>query len=560
MKKDYEIALEAQKKPIADVAAEYGLDAVNDIELYGKYKAKITNSAYEKLRRNAKKGRLVLVTAVSPTPFGEGKTTVSIGLAQGFQKIGVKSCLALREPSLGPVFGVKGGATGGGYSQILPADEINLHFTGDFHAITAANNLLCAAVDNHIYQGNELDIDPEAVTFKRCLDVNDRALRNITIGLGAKTDGVPRNAGFAITAASEIMAVLCLSEDLEQLKDNLADITIGYTHTGKPIRCRDLKIEGAMTALLKDAIMPNLIQTTEGGAAIVHGGPFANIAHGCNSVRATRLARGLGEVAVTEAGFGADLGAEKYMNIKCRRFSDCAPSAVVIVVTVRGMKYNGGADKSELTTENLQALEEGFANFLRHYENVKKFGVKAVAALNRFPSDTDAEINRVKELCAAENIPCEVSEGFAKGGDGAVNLAKLVWEVCNEKDTSEISLIYNDSDSIEVKIKKIASEIYHADFVEFSEAAKASIARAESLGFGHYPVCIAKTQYSFTDDPKALGAPEGFTLHIRDAILQTGAKFIVALTGAVMTMPGLPKVPAAEGINVDQDNNITGIF
>ncbi len=554
---DIEIANSIKMKPIKEIAASVGISE-NELELYGNYKAKISNEAISRIESGSD-GKLILVTAVNPTPAGEGKTTTTVGLGMALTKLGKRSVIALREPSLGPVFGIKGGAAGGGYSQVVPMEDINLHFTGDFHAITAANNLLCAMIDNHIQQGNTLDIDARRVLFGRVTDTNDRALRHVVVGLGGKPDGVPREDRFMITVASEIMAILCLSESISDLKSRLGKILVAYTRTGKPVFAGDLKAQGAMAALLKDALKPNLVQTLEGTPAIVHGGPFANIAHGCNSIRATKLAIKLSDYAVTEAGFGADLGAEKFFDIKCR-FAGLKPSAVVLVATVRSMKYNGGIPLADLKKENVEALVKGSENLKAHIENLKKYGLPVVVAINRFESDTDSELEKVEEICRECGAEFSLSEVFAKGGDGGIELAKKVIEACDKP--SSFKPIYPDEMSIIDKIKTVACEIYGADGVTFDDAALKSIKEIESLDpeYSKYPVCIAKTQYSLSDDMKKLGRPRGFDISVREVRLSAGAGFIVVLTGAIMTMPGLPKVPAAENIDVDDEGRITGLF
>lgn len=554
-KSDIEIAQEAVLEPITKVASK--LDITDDeVEQYGKYKAKISDDCLKRIANN-KPGKLILVTAINPTPAGEGKTTVSIGLAQGFNRLGKKACLALREPSLGPCFGVKGGAAGGGYSQVLPMEDINLHFTGDFHAITAANNLLAAIIDNHIQQGNELRIDTRQILWKRCMDVNDRTLRNVVVGLGAKGDGFVREDHFVITVASEIMAIFCLATDMADLKKRLASIIVAYDLDGNPVTAGQLKAVGAMAALLKDAIRPNLVQTLEHTPAIVHGGPFANIAHGCNSVIATKAAMKLADYTITEAGFGADLGAEKFLDIKCRK-AGIHPDAVVIVATIRALKYNGGVAKADLCTENVKALEEGSCNLLKHVENIQSYGLPVCVAINRFTSDTEAEIDCLKSILAKINVPVVLAEVWAKGGAGATELAEKVMELAEEK--SEFRLLYPDEMGIAEKIETIAKKIYGAGNVEFTDAAKKQIAKIESLGFRDLPVCMAKTQYSLTDDQKKLGRPEGFTFHIREVYVSAGAGFVVALSGTIMTMPGLPASPAAYNIDVNDEGMITGLF
>lgn len=554
---DIEIAQKAEMKPIWEIARQ--LDVTEDeLELYGKYKAKITSECAERLK-DKPDGKLILVTAINPTPAGEGKTTTTIGLGMALSKIGKKAVIALREPSLGPVFGLKGGAAGGGYSQVLPMEDINLHFTGDFHAITAANNLLCAMIDNHIQQGNELDIDARRILFPRVTDTNDRALRNIVIGLGGKTDGVPREDHFMITVASEVMAILCLARDLDDLKERLGNILVAYTRSGSPVYARDIKAAGAMTALLKDAIKPNLVQTIEHTPALIHGGPFANIAHGCNSVSATKLALKMADYTVTEAGFGADLGAEKFFDIKCR-FAGLKPSAVVLVATVRALKYNGGVPKTELKAENVDALVKGSVNLEKHIENLHLYGIPVVVAINRFDTDTDAELEALREICEKNGADFTLSEVFAKGSEGGIELAEKVVAACDKK--SEFKLLYPDEMSICDKISTIAKNIYGADGVVFEPAAKKAIAEIEKLDekYKRFPVCMAKTQYSFSDDQTKLGRPTGFEITVRDVKLSAGAGFIVVLTGNILTMPGLPKVPAANSIDVDENGNIVGLF
>ncbi len=556
MKSDIEIAQEAKMLPIKEVAAGIGIDE-DELELYGKYKAKISDEALMRLKSN-KDGKLILVTAINPTPAGEGKTTTSVGLAQAFAKIGEKAVLALREPSLGPCFGVKGGAAGGGYSQVLPMEEINLHFTGDFHAITSANNLLAAILDNHIHQGNELRIDTRRIIWKRCLDMNDRALRNIVVGLGDKNDGFVREDHFVITVASEIMAILCLAEDMKDLKDKLSRIIVAYDLDGNAVTAKDLKATGPMAALLKDAIKPNLVQTLEHTPVIIHGGPFANIAHGCNSVIATRTALKLGDYCITEAGFGADLGAEKFLDIKCRK-SGLWPDAVVVVATIRALKYNAGVPLADLKKENTEALKTGSANLRKHVENLKQYGVNVAVTINRFAEDTDAEIAALNDICKELGVPFALSEVFAKGGDGGIELARIVKELCDKP--SSKNFIYNDNDSLKDKIDAIAKKIYGAAGVEYSKAAEKELKLLSEQGFGSLPVCMAKTQYSLSDDPKALGAPCGFILHIREIYVSAGAGFVVAISGSIMSMPGLPKVPAAYSIDVsDENGRITGLF
>lgn len=553
---DIEIAQAANMLPIQDVAAGLSIDA-EDLEFYGKYKAKLPLSLCEKYKDRAD-GKLILVTAINPTPAGEGKTTVTVGLGEAMQKIGKNAVIALREPSMGPVFGVKGGAAGGGYAQVVPMEDINLHFTGDMHALTAANNLLCAVLDNHIQQGNALSIDPRRILFKRCLDMNDRALRNVVVGLGGKVNGVPREDGFMITVASEVMAILCLASDLEDLKKRLGDILVAYTYDGKPVFARDLDCVGAMTALLKDAIKPNLVQTLENTPALMHGGPFANIAHGCNSVTATKLGLKLADYCITEAGFGADLGAEKFLDIKCR-FAGLKPSCIVLVATIRALKYNGGVPKDKLSEENVEALKKGIINLQTHIENMQKYGVPAVVAINRFGTDTDAEIAVIEEFCKNMGVEVSLTEVFAKGGEGGRDLAEKVCKTIEEK-PSNYRPLYDTDLSIPEKLETIAKEIYRADGVTFTAAAKKSLAEIEALDKDKLPVCVAKTQYSLSDNPALLGKPEGFTLTVRDIRLSAGAGFVVALTGDIMTMPGLPKVPAASKIDVDADGNISGLF
>ena len=558
MPTDIEIAQSVTPKHIAEIAAKAGVDE-EYLELYGKAKAKIDFN-YLSDHAADEDGKLVLVTAINPTPAGEGKTTTSIGLADGLQKIGKNAILALREPSLGPVFGIKGGAAGGGYAQVIPMEDINLHVTGDFHAIGAANNLLAARLDNHIQQGNALGIDPKKITWKRAVDMNDRQLRHIIDGLGGEKQGVPREDGFDITVASEIMAVFCLATSITDLKERLARIIVGYTYDGKPVTAHDLKAEGAMAALLKDALKPNLVQTLEGTPAFVHGGPFANIAHGCNSVQATALAMKTGDYAITEAGFGADLGAEKFLDIKCR-LAGLKPSAVVIVATVRSLKYNAGIPFAELTTENLEALEAGLPNLLQHVGNIKNvYKLPCVVAINAFPTDTDAELELVQAKCRELGVNAVLAQHWAKGGEGAIALAEEVVRVCEEESNEDFSFSYELEGSIEDKLNTIAQRIYHADGVVLTPQAKQQAKQLEELGYGKLPICVAKTQYSFTDDPTKLGAPTGFTVTVRNLKISAGAGFIVALTGDIMTMPGLPKVPAAERIDVDERGVISGLF
>ncbi len=553
---DIEIAQAANMLPISEVADGLSIDA-EDLEFYGKYKAKLPLSLCEKYK-DRPDGKLILVTAINPTPAGEGKTTVTVGLGEAMQKIGKNAVIALREPSMGPVFGVKGGAAGGGYAQVVPMEDINLHFTGDMHALTAANNLLCAVLDNHMQQGNALAIDPRRILFKRCLDMNDRALRNVVVGLGGKINGVPREDGFMITVASEVMAILCLASDLDDLKKRLGDILVAYTYDGKPVFARDLDCVGAMAALLKDAIKPNLVQTLENTPALMHGGPFANIAHGCNSVTATKLGLKLADYCITEAGFGADLGAEKFLDIKCR-FAGFKPDCIVLVATIRALKYNGGVPKAELGTENVAALKKGIVNLQTHIENMQKYGVPAVVAINRFGTDTEAEIAVIEEFCAKMGVEVSLTEVFAKGGAGGTDLAQKVCKTIAEK-LSNYRPLYDTDLTIPEKLEIIAKEIYRADGVTFTAAAKKSLAEIEALGKDKLPVCVAKTQYSLSDNPALLGKPEGFTLTVRDVRLSAGAGFVVALTGDIMTMPGLPKVPAASKIDVDADGNISGLF
>jgi len=554
---DIEIAQSAKLRPITEIAEKIGIDEEYLIP-YGKYKAKI-NLEYLNTLKDKKDGKLILVTAINPTPAGEGKTTVTVSLGQAMQHIGKKAVIALREPSLGPVFGIKGGAAGGGYSQVLPMEDINLHFTGDMHAITSANNLLCAMLDNHLQQGNELGIDPRRILIKRCVDMNDRALRNIVIGLGGQINGVPREDGFIITVASEIMAILCLSSDLCDLKNRLANMLVAYTYSGEPVFARQLKAEGAMALLLKDAINPNLVQTLEGSPVLMHGGPFANIAHGCNSVVATKLALKLGDYAITEAGFGADLGAEKFFDIKCR-IAGLKPSCAVIVATVRALKYNGGVPKADLSAENIDALKKGIVNLKTHIENVRKFGVTPIVAINRFGTDTQAELSTLISYCEELGVKAVISEGFTKGGEGAAELAKAVCEIADSADTENFKPIYELDASIKDKLSRIAAEIYRADGVDYSPAANKAIDNIEKLGLGGLPVCVAKTQYSLSDDPKKLGKPEGFRIQVKDVRLSAGAGFVVVLLGDIMTMPGLPKTPAAVNMDITEDGKITGLF
>lgn len=553
---DIEIAKQADIRPISDIAEKLGISA-DELEFYGKYKAKLPLSLLKKYE-NKEDGKLILVTAINPTPAGEGKTTVTVGLGEAMNRIGKKAVIALREPSMGPVFGIKGGAAGGGYAQVIPMEDINLHFTGDMHAITAANNLLCAIIDNHIQQGNELRIDPRRILFKRCLDMNDRALRNVVIGLGGKVNGVPREDGFMITVASEIMAILCLSSGIKDLKERLGSILTAYTYDGTPVYARDLNAVGSMAALLKDAIKPNLVQTLENTPALMHGGPFANIAHGCNSVTATRLALKLGDYCITEAGFGADLGAEKFLDIKCR----CAglkPSCVVIVATIRALKYNGGVPKTELSKENTVALKNGIVNLETHIENMRKYGLPVVVAINRFATDTEAEIETIEAFCKEKDVPVSLTEVFARGGEGGKELAEKVVKTIETKE-AHFKPIYDEKLSIKEKLNVLAKEIYRAGDVVFTSNAEKAISEIEKLGKDKLPICVAKTQYSLSDDPQKLGSPKGFTLTVRDVRLSAGAGFIVALTGDIMTMPGLPKQPAAYKIDVDDDGNVSGLF
>ena len=556
MLSDIEIAQGCQMRPITEVAAAAGLDT-EDLELYGRYKAKLSADVWKKTA-DKPDGKLVLVTAINPTPAGEGKTTTTVGLGEALAKMGKNAMIALREPSLGPVFGIKGGAAGGGYAQVVPMEDINLHFTGDMHAITAANNLLCAMLDNHMQQGNVLGIDPRRIVFTRVMDMNDRALRNITIGLGGKVNGVPREDHFMITVASEVMAILCLAKDLDDLKKRFGDILVAYTFAGKPVYARDLHAEGAMTALMRDAIKPNLVQTLEGTPALMHGGPFANIAHGCNSVQATHLAMKLADIAITEAGFGADLGAEKFMDIKCRK-AGISPDCIVLVATVRALKYNGGVPKTELNAPNMDALERGICNLDAHLDNMKKFGVPVVVAINAFPTDTAEEMEFIRKHCAERGVRVALSEVFAKGGEGGEELAREVLTVLDEG-KADFHMLYEDELPLEEKIRKIAKEIYGADGVTFAPAAHKELANITDMGYGSLPVCIAKTQYSLSDDASLLGRPSQFVVSVRSARLAAGAGFVVVETGAVMTMPGLPKVPAAEKIDVDNAGVITGLF
>jgi len=556
MKTDIQIAQEAEMMHIRDVAAKAGISE-DELEFYGKYKAKLSDELWDRIKDN-EDGKLVLVTAINPTPAGEGKTTTSVGLGQAFAKLGKKSMIALREPSLGPCFGIKGGAAGGGYAQVVPMEDLNLHFTGDFHAITSANNLLAAMLDNHIQQGNALGIDPRQVVWKRCVDMNDRVLRNIVVGLGRKTDGMVREDHFVITVASEIMAILCLADNLADLKQRLGRIIVAYNFNGDPVTADDLQATGAMTALLKDAIKPNLIQTLEHTPALVHGGPFANIAHGCNSVRATKMALKMSDITITEAGFGADLGAEKFFDIKCR-MAGLKPDAVVLVATVRALKYNGGVAKADLAEENLEALAKGIVNLEKHIENIQKYGVPVVVTLNSFVTDTDAENAFIEKFCRERGCEFALSEVWEKGGEGGVALAEKVLETLETKE-SHFHTLYDNELSLKDKIRTIAQEIYGARDVVYEPAADKQIAKIEAMGFKEFPICMAKNQYSLSDDAKKLGRPENFDIHIREVYVSAGAGFVVALTGAVMTMPGLPKVPAANGIDVDADGKITGLF
>ena len=556
MKTDIQIAQEAEMMHIRDVAGTIGITE-DELEFYGKYKAKLSDELWDRIKDN-EDGKLVLVTAINPTPAGEGKTTTTVGLGEAMAKLGKKALIALREPSLGPCFGIKGGAAGGGYAQVVPMEDLNLHFTGDFHAITSANNLLAAMLDNHIQQGNALRIDPRQVVWKRCLDMNDRVLRNIVVGLGNKMDGMVREDHFVITVASEIMAILCLANDLADLKRRLGKIIVAYNFDGDPVTADDLKATGAMAALLKDAIKPNIIQTLEHTPALVHGGPFANIAHGCNSVRATRMALKLSDITITEAGFGADLGAEKFFDIKCR-MAGLKPDAVVLVATVRALKYNGGVAKSDLAEENLEALAKGIVNLEKHIENIQKYGVPVIVTLNSFVTDTDAENEYIRKFCEERGCEFALSEVWEKGGEGGIALAEKVLETLETKE-SGFHTLYGDDLSLKEKIETISREIYGARGVVYEPAAERQIAKIGSMGFGSFPICMAKNQYSLSDDAKKLGRPENFDIHIREVYVSAGAGFVVALTGAVMTMPGLPKVPAANGIDVTDDGKITGLF
>ena len=556
MKTDIEIAQEAKMLHIREVAEKLGI-AEDELELYGKYKAKLSDELIERVK-DEPDGKLILVTAINPTPAGEGKTTISVGLGEAFGQLGKKAVIALREPSLGPCFGIKGGAAGGGYAQVVPMEDLNLHFTGDFHAITSANNLLAALLDNHIQQGNEHGIDPRQVVWKRCLDMNDRVLRNIVVGLGRKMDGMVREDHFVITVASEIMAVLCLADDMHDLKRRLGKIIVAYTYDGKPVTADDIKATGAMAALLKDALKPNLIQTLEHTPAIVHGGPFANIAHGCNSVRATKTALKLADYVITEAGFGADLGAEKFFDIKCRK-ADLKPDAVVLVATIRALKYNGGVAKADLAEENLEALKKGIVNLEKHIENLQKYGVPVVVTLNSFVTDTKAETDYVEQFCHERDCEFALSEVWEKGGEGGIALANKVLETLEKKE-SHFKVLYENDLSLEEKIETIAKEIYGADGVTYAPAAKKELKRITDMGLSNFPVCMAKTQYSLSDDQTKLGRPEGFTINVREVYVSAGAGFVVAVTGAIMTMPGLPKKPAAYGIDVNDEGVITGLF
>ena len=557
MKTDIEIAQSANMKPICEIAENLGI-SVDELELYGKYKAKLSDELCDRLE-GEKDGKLILVTAINPTPAGEGKTTTSVGLGQAMKKIGKSAVIALREPSMGPVMGIKGGAAGGGYAQVVPMEDINLHFTGDMHAITAANNLLSAAIDNHIHQGNELDIDARTITWKRCLDMNDRALRQVVVGLGGKVNGYPREDGFMITVASEIMAILCLAKDMDDLKRRIAAIVIGYNTDGEPITAGDLKIAGAMGLLLRDAIKPNLVQTLENTPCLMHGGPFANIAHGCNSIRATKLGLKLADYCITEAGFGSDLGAEKFFDIKCR-IGGLKPSCVVLVATVRALKYNGGVPKAELAKENTDALKDGIVNLGKHIENMQKYGLPVIVAINRFMTDTDEELKIIEQYCCDMGVDFSMCEVFAKGGDGGVELAEKVVEVSERGGEMNFAPIYDEKASIDEKINTIAKEIYGADGVVYTPKAKKAIARLEKQGFDKLPICMAKTQYSLSDDPSLLGRPSGFEITVREVRVSAGAGFVVVLTGDVMTMPGLPKVPAANNMDIDKDGKIVGLF
>lgn len=556
MKSDIKIAQEAVLAPIGEVAAKLDIKE-DELECYGKYKAKLSSDIWERVKDN-KDGKLILVTAINPTPAGEGKTTTSVGLGEAFNRLNKKAVIALREPSLGPCFGTKGGAAGGGYAQVVPMEDLNLHFTGDFHAITSANNLLAALLDNHIQQGNILGIDPERIVWKRCIDMNDRVLRNIVVGLGKKTDGVVRQDHFVITVASEIMAILCLAENMKDLKQRLGKIIVAYTYEDKPVTADDIQATGAMAALLKDAVKPNLIQTLEHTPALVHGGPFANIAHGCNSVAATRIGLKLADYCITEAGFGADLGAEKFFDIKCR-MSGLKPDVAVLVATVRALKYNGGVPKDDLAAPDIEALKSGIVNLEKHIENIQQFGVPVVVTLNKFASDSEEELTYVKDFCIGHNCEFALSEVWEKGGEGGIELANKVIETVENK-KSDFHIIYNNEASLTEKIETIAEKIYDADGVEYDTQAVKQLKRLTELGFGSFPVCMAKTQFSFSDDPKLLGRPENFKIHVREVYVSAGAGFVVVLTGSVMTLPGLPKKPAAYGIDVDDNGVITGLF
>ena len=556
MLSDIEIAQQAKMKKIGEIAASLGISE-DDIEPYGHYKAKLSEELFAKTA-DKPDGKLILVTAINPTPAGEGKTTISVGLAEAMGKIGKKAVLALREPSLGPVFGIKGGAAGGGYAQVVPMEDINLHFTGDMHAITSANNLLCAMLDNHMQQGNALGIDQRRIMIDRCLDMNDRALRNIVVGLGGKINGVPRQDSFRITVASEVMAILCLATDLADLKKRLGSILVAYNYSGEPVYARDLRAEGSMTALLKDALKPNLVQTLENNPVLIHGGPFANIAHGCNSIRATKLALKLGDYCITEAGFGADLGAEKFCDIKCR-FGGLKPDCTVIVATIRALKYNGGVPKAELGNENVEALKKGLVNLKTHIENMRKFGLPVVVAINRFGTDTEAEIGIIKDFCSVMDVEVSLAEIFSKGGEGGTDLAEKVCSTI-EKKSGDFRFLYDETKPIKEKLGIIAKEIYRAEGVSFTSQAEKAIAEIEKLGFGNTPVCVAKTQYSLSDDPTKLGKPENHVITVRDVKLSAGAGFVVALTGDIMIMPGLPKEPSALKIDCDNMGNISGLF
>ena len=556
MKSDIQIAQEAVLAPIVEVAAKLDIKE-DELECYGKYKAKLSSDIWERVKDN-KDGKLILVTAINPTPAGEGKTTISVGLGEAFNRLNKKAVIALREPSLGPCFGIKGGAAGGGYAQVVPMEDLNLHFTGDFHAITSANNLLAALLDNHIQQGNILGIDPERIVWKRCIDMNDRVLRNIVVGLGKKTDGVVRQDHFVITVASEIMAILCLAENMKDLKQRLGKIIVAYTYEDKPVTADDIQATGAMAALLKDAVKPNLIQTLEHTPALVHGGPFANIAHGCNSVAATRIGLKLADYCITEAGFGADLGAEKFFDIKCR-MSGLKPDVAVLVATVRALKYNGGVPKDDLAAPDIEALKSGIVNLEKHIENIQQFGVPVVVTLNKFASDSEEDLAYVKDFCIGHNCEFALSEVWEKGGEGGIELANKVIETVENK-KSDFHTIYNNEASLTEKIETIAEKIYGADGVEYDTQAVKQLKRLTELGFGSFPVCMAKTQFSFSDDPKLLGRPENFKIHVREVYVSAGAGFVVVLTGSVMTLPGLPKKPAAYGIDVDDNGVITGLF